>query len=81
MRLQTRLALTFLLTAWVPLGVAVGVLTDNTERAFEATFETRRAGVEAAVRTQLLGVALQVDRALELMAGDPVLDEELLQPA
>ena len=80
MRLQSRLALTFLLVAWIPLGVAVGVLTDNTERAFEATFEARRAGVEAAVRARLLDTARQVDRALELVAGDPVLAERLLQP-
>ena len=80
MRLKTRLVLSFLLVAWIPLGAAVGVLTQRTDAAFERSFEARKDAVIEAVQSRLDRVSRDLEQALDKMAEDQILTRDLIEP-
>lgn len=80
MKLKTRLVLSFLLVAWIPLGAVVGVLTQRTDAAFERSFEARKDAVIEAVQSRLDRVSQDLEQALDKMAADPILTRDLIEP-
>lgn len=79
MRLVTKLTFAFLLVL-VPIGVGGWMLVDNTQAAFEKTFEDRVTGIERGVQERLKGVATELERALDRIADDPIVTEQMLMP-
>ncbi|TNF32661.1 MAG: HAMP domain-containing protein [Deltaproteobacteria bacterium] len=82
MRLKTRLVLSFLLVAWIPLGTVVGVLTQQTDAAFERSFEVRKDAAIKAVQSRLDRVSQNVKESLDkmLVAERDVLEHDLIAP-
>jgi len=80
MKLKTRLVLSFLGVAWIPLGAVVGVLTQQTDAAFERSFEARKDAVIDAVQSRLDRVSSDLEQALGKMAADPILTRDLIEP-
>ncbi len=80
MRLVTKLTFAFLLISVPIVGVGGWLLVDNTQSAFEKSFEDRVSGIERGVQQRLKGVAAELERALDRIADDPIITRELLEP-
>ena len=80
MKLESRLLVAFLVTAWLPLGGAVALLTDRMERAFAEGFRVQSQAASDAVLHRFDRVARELDGALVIMSQDTLLDAQLLQP-
>jgi len=79
-RLATKLTLAILGIAVPTLGVGGWLLVDNTQQIFERGFEERVSGIERGVQQRLKGVAAELERALDRIAGDPIVTRDLLEP-
>jgi len=80
MKLKTKLVLSFLAVALVPLGVGTYVLVDRLSDSFEADFDQRMEGITEGVRARLKSMSTQLVGALEHVASDPICKDDLLEP-
>lgn len=80
MRLVTKLTLAFLGISVPIVGVGGWLLVDNAQTAFERRFQERIGGIERGVQQRLHGMSAELERALDRIADDPIVERQLLEP-